>query len=88
MRFSIKDLLKDVEDYKIKRERYEKLLLQSKKKIHPLKFWEEPVDNIEIKIAYEEYITSMQKLESKYNPYYYNNLRKQILYGIYPISED
>ena len=79
MRFSIKDLVRDVEEYKILRNRYNDLLLKSKEKSNFFKFWEKKVSDKEVSIAFDDYVKCMQNLEKKYNRNYHNILRKQIV---------
>jgi len=84
MRFSIKDLVRDVENYKIMRDRYNDLLIESKKPPSFIRFWEKRVTKLEVKNAFEDYMKSMQRLERKYNKNYHNLLEKQAIYNIKP----
>ena len=84
MRFSIKDLVRDVEEYRILRDRYNKLLKKSRENPSFFKFWEERVSEREVQLAFDDYVSCMQHLERKYNPNYHNNLRRKIAANIQP----
>jgi hypothetical protein len=84
MRFSIIDLVKDVEDYKIQRDRYYKLLKKSREPPSFFRFWEERISEREVNLAFENYVRSMQRLERKYNPNFNNNLRRKIAATLQP----
>jgi len=84
MRFSIKDLVRDVENYKIMRDRYNDLLIESKKPQSFFRFWEKRVTQLEVKNAFDDYVKCMQSLEKKYNKNYHNLLHKQAFCNIKP----
>jgi len=86
MRFSIKDLVRDVENYKILRDRYNDLLIESKKPPSFFRFWEKRVTPLEVRNAFEDYVKSMQYLEKKYNHNYHNNLRRYVTNKIQPTA--
>jgi hypothetical protein len=88
MRFSIKDLVKDVEDFQNKKFLYNELLLKSQKKVPFYKFWEDKVSQFQVDEAFRQYISAMQKLEQKYNPHFYKRLlRPQVPPSAPPYSE-
>ena len=66
MRFSIKEMVLDVEDFQNKKYYYQKLLFKSQKDIPFYKFWENKVYQWEIDEAFRSYVNAMQKLERKY----------------------
>lgn len=79
MRFSIKDLVRDVEEYKVVRDHYNDVLKKSKEKKNKLYFWKDSVSEEDVKLAFVDYVKCMQGLEKKYNRNYYDILRKQAL---------
>ena len=83
MRFSIIDLINDVENYKKKREEYN-IILENYQNRSSFKFWQKNITEEEVKFAFEKYIDAMQVLEKKYNPHYHNNLQKKIVLDIQP----